>query len=142
MLPTTDLVGTEFESNINKIWEWLTRDEISMIGVWGMGGVGKTALLKHVHNMLVNAKDNVIWVTVSQDHKLHRLQKVIAKSIGVHLSDEDDKIKLSAKLLDALKRINRCVIILDDVWYDIIHEDLGILLTDNGIRIIPCSIPM
>ncbi|XP_028788818.1 probable disease resistance protein At1g61300 [Neltuma alba] len=86
-----DLIGWNFRRNIQDIWKWIMDDKVSAIGIWGIGGSGKTALATHIHNKLIleeaTSDINVIWVTVSQNSILH-LQKVIAKSIELDISDE------------------------------------------------------
>ncbi|KAJ6857916.1 hypothetical protein NC652_040439 [Populus alba x Populus x berolinensis] len=54
-LPTssTKLVGRAFEENMNVIWSWLLDDEVSTIGIYRMGGVGKMTMLQHIHNKLL-----------------------------------------------------------------------------------------
>ena len=49
-----------------KIWLMET-PQVGLIGVWGMGGIGKTTLLTKVYNYfkVKNIFDVVIWVTVS-----------------------------------------------------------------------------
>ena len=62
-----------------------------MIDVWGMDGVGKTALLQLIHN---NCKENykkkvksifdfVIWYTIPQNYKMESLQDTIVKSLNL-----------------------------------------------------------
>uniref|UniRef100_A0A3N7FDY8 NB-ARC domain-containing protein n=1 Tax=Populus trichocarpa TaxID=3694 RepID=A0A3N7FDY8_POPTR len=70
-LPTssTKLVGRAFEHNTSVILSWLTDDEVSTIGIYGMGGVGKTIMLQHIHNKLLERQDIshcVFWVTASR----------------------------------------------------------------------------
>jgi disease resistance protein RPS2 len=69
-VPTTKLVGQAFEDHKKTIWSWLMHDEVSTIGIYGMGGVGKTTLVKHIYDQLQKRRDSfchVYWITVSQD---------------------------------------------------------------------------
>ncbi|KAL1102793.1 hypothetical protein V6Z11_D05G390600 [Gossypium hirsutum] len=50
-LPTSELVGEEAARE--EIWACLMQKELKKIGVWGMGGVGKTTIMKHIHNDLL-----------------------------------------------------------------------------------------
>ncbi|GLT32635.1 hypothetical protein SLA2020_072880 [Shorea laevis] len=50
-LPTENMVG---EVDVKeKIWGYLRGSE-GMIGVCGIGGIGKTTIMKHIHNELLN----------------------------------------------------------------------------------------
>uniref|UniRef100_A0A6N2MJV2 NB-ARC domain-containing protein n=1 Tax=Salix viminalis TaxID=40686 RepID=A0A6N2MJV2_SALVM len=71
-----------------------------------MAGVGKTKLLKHLHNDLLQSQDNthrLYWVPVSQNCSNERLQNLIAKSIGVDLSSEDDGLHTSVNVPEEIK---------------------------------------
>jgi len=82
-------------------------DEVSTIGIYGMWGVDKTTILKHIHNELLQRPDicdHVWWVTVSQDFSISRLQNLIATQLHLELSREDDDLHRAAKLSEELKR--------------------------------------
>ncbi|XP_028803269.1 probable disease resistance protein At4g27220 [Neltuma alba] len=107
----------------------------SAIGIWGGGESGKTALATHIHHELIRNDIKVIWVTVSQNSILH-LQKVIAKSIDLDISDEYEVKTIALKLFQAFKEMNKCVIILDDVWDHFLLRDIGFPISNDRIKLI------
>ncbi|XP_028803277.1 disease resistance protein At4g27190-like [Neltuma alba] len=139
ILPTTDLIGGRFQWEIKDIWEWIMDDKPSPIGIWGMAGSGKTALATHIHNKLISEEATsdikVIWVTVSQNSISH-LQKVVARSIELDISDEFEVKRIAGKLFQAFEEMNKCVIILDDVWDHFFLKDVGFPMSDNRIKLI------
>ncbi|KAI9186255.1 hypothetical protein LWI28_015317 [Acer negundo] len=115
-LPTPELVGEAVVKE--KIWEYLMGDSVCKIGVCGMGGIGKTTIMEHIHNELLReAKfDKVIWVTVSQEFDVFKLQKEIAFVLSEDLSKYEDKTIRAAMLSKiVLESRKRYVLILDDV---------------------------
>ncbi|XP_028115380.1 probable disease resistance protein At5g63020 [Camellia sinensis] len=55
--------------NMENVWKYLMDDEVRRIGIFGMGGIGKTTIMHHINNELLNEAcnfDDVIWVTVSK----------------------------------------------------------------------------
>ncbi|XP_059276660.1 probable disease resistance protein At1g61300 [Lycium ferocissimum] len=124
------------KQNLEVIWTWLHVENVSSIGIYGMGGVGKTTLAKHIHNRLVNESYKVCWVTVSQGFSIKRLQDVLAKIVKLDLSDEVDEQIRAAKLNGAFKEGKNIVIILDDVWDRLSLEKLGDPLGVEGCRLI------
>ncbi|WRX29121.1 NB-ARC - like 10 [Theobroma cacao] len=102
-------------------------DEVRMIGVCGMGGIGKTTIMKHINNRLLKESerfDKVIWVTISKELNIFRLQKDIADSLKQSLP-EDDELQRASALKDILEG-QRYVLILDDVWKRFSLLDVGI----------------
>ncbi|KAJ0074625.1 hypothetical protein Patl1_37567 [Pistacia atlantica] len=107
----------------------LMGDVVCKIGVCGMGWVGKTTIMKHTHNQLLeerNKFDKVIWATISKEYDVVKLQQDIATALGEDLSKQNDETTRAAVLQDMLKGKKRYVLILDDVWKQISLEQVGI----------------
>ncbi|KAL5699688.1 hypothetical protein ACHQM5_030557 [Ranunculus cassubicifolius] len=129
-LPATEVVGkTTAQKTMEKVWECLTDDENGMIGVYGMGGIGKTTIMKNIHNRLLEQTqlfDKIIWITVSKDAHVQNIQHDIAKHVKLDLSEEEDETKRASLLLRELNKRKRIVIILDDMWEVIPLDKIGI----------------
>ncbi|KAK1584030.1 hypothetical protein Q3G72_029221 [Acer saccharum] len=129
-LPTPELVGEAAVKE--KIWQYLMGDNLCKIGVCGMGGIGKTTIMKHIHNELLREAKfhKVIWVTVSQEFDVFKLQKEIASALGEDLKKDKeeimDKTIRAAMLSKILESRKRHVLILDDVWKRFFLHDVGI----------------
>ncbi|KAJ6315046.1 hypothetical protein OIU78_018516 [Salix suchowensis] len=82
--PSEPAVG--LESTFNKVWTWLREEkQVGIVGLYGMGGVGKTTLLTQINNESLkkpNDFDIVIWVLVSKDLKPNTVQESIGRKIG------------------------------------------------------------
>ncbi|KAK1570846.1 hypothetical protein Q3G72_007964 [Acer saccharum] len=139
-LPTTRLAGeTTAKKNMEEIWRHLIANEIKKIGVWGIGGAGKTTIVTHIHNRLIeeNKFNHVIWVTISQTLDLIKVQNGIANALKQSLSGiEDQKIR-AGTLLNMFKG-KRFVLILDDMWEAIRLEEIGIPepTEENGCKLV------
>ncbi|KAK8300445.1 hypothetical protein V6Z11_D05G385500 [Gossypium hirsutum] len=138
-LPTSELVGEEAVRN--EIWACLMQEEVSKIGVWGMGGVGKTTIMKHIHNDLLKQRrfERVIWVTISKEFNVMKVQDNIASALEAkaYLDKEEDKLRRAAILSEMLKNAGKHVLILDDVWDKVSLEEVGIpeLSGSNGCKL-------
>ncbi|ERM99247.1 disease resistance protein RPS2 [Amborella trichopoda] len=114
------------QGTLQKILDAINDQHYGVIGVYGMGGVGKTTLLENVNNHFKEQPsfDTVIMVTVSATPNILNIQKKIGQYLGLDLSscnEEDAK----DKLLAALRR-KKHVLILDDLWHELKLEDIGI----------------
>ncbi|GLT63119.1 hypothetical protein SLA2020_357040 [Shorea laevis] len=134
-----------------QILEWLKGDKDTRIAVCGMGGVGKTTIMKQIHNQLLKEPmfNKVVWVKVSRDfdvivqHKRNfdilEFQKRIANSLELKLEKEDDKneTKLAGLISRRLRQLS-FLLILDDVWKSFSLEDIGIpdLVGNNGCKVV------
>ncbi|XXG59679.1 hypothetical protein AAC387_Pa04g1719 [Persea americana] len=118
--PLIKLVGeTTALKNLQKIEECLMDDEVGTVGVYGMGGVGKTTIMTHIHNKFMKAGtfNSVIWVTVSKESNLEELQDCVSKAFGIDLSNCKGALCKSANLHEAFEnRRGKFLLILDDMW--------------------------
>ena len=139
-LLTTRLFGGVSTKSIMKgIWECLISFKVLRIGVYGVEGVGKTAILMHIHNKLLESTspfDHVYWITMSQHSSIHKLQNDIAKEVGLDFLDENDIRKRAAKLFKALTMRERTVLILDEVWKHFLPEEVGIPNKEDECKLI------
>ncbi|KAJ4955962.1 hypothetical protein NE237_012745 [Protea cynaroides] len=111
---------------LHRMLDCIGHSEIGIIGVYGMGGVGKTTLAGKVNNHFKKnfCFETVIMVTVSAIPNIPSIRTSIGKRFGLDLSNdnEDDAREL---LLDALRK-NKFLLILDDLWSKLDLKDVGI----------------
>ncbi|KAJ0076094.1 hypothetical protein Patl1_34817 [Pistacia atlantica] len=127
-LPPTTVVGENTQKNMEKIWAHLMGNEVTKIGVFGIGGVGKTTIITHITNRLLQEKgkfDHVIWVTISQPFDLAKLQDQIASMFDTNFKEIKDQ-KIRAGMLLRMFEGKRFLLILDDMWEPFSLEEVGI----------------
>ncbi|XP_077221976.1 disease resistance protein At4g27190-like [Tasmannia lanceolata] len=129
-MPTTSTHG--HESYEETLWRCLHDENYSMVCVHGMGGVGKTTLMKTINNKLLGTQDFkvVIWVTVSKDLNIERTQLAIGGKLGLLFGGDEDQESRGRKIFARLKN-SRYVLMLDDLWEEIILDDVGIPKPDK-----------
>ncbi|KAF7847294.1 hypothetical protein BT93_L3113 [Corymbia citriodora subsp. variegata] len=129
------IVGEAFRRNTTKILEYLVGNQISRLGIYGMGGVGKTTMMVHIHNRLLNEANygNVLWITVSLHFNIQRLQDDLWKALDLGILQEMDVRKRAAMLRDCLMKRGKSTIILDDVWEHFNLKEVGI---PDGIKLV------
>ncbi|KAM4110287.1 hypothetical protein ACB094_03G183600 [Castanea mollissima] len=124
----------DFESRkltLNGIMKALKDDSIRAIVVYGMGGVGKTMLVGEVATLAKKDKlfESIVTVVVSQTADLEKIQKDIAKELGLSFQDETDSQK--ADLLRERLKKEKILLIIDDIWSKIDLESRGISFGDD-----------
>ncbi|KAA8516929.1 hypothetical protein F0562_017253 [Nyssa sinensis] len=125
-IPSTSMGGFKgFESRISiteDVLRALKDDTISMIGIWGMGGVGKTTMVKEVAEKAGNLFDEVVTAVVSQNPDLTKIQGDLGELLHLKYDDEKTILARARRLRARLTNGNRILVILDDVWKG---NDLG-----------------
>ncbi|KAG6729679.1 hypothetical protein I3842_01G041700, partial [Carya illinoinensis] len=115
--------------DLAKIMTLLSDDKKGIIGIWGMGGVGKTNLVRNLNNKLQKNSNLrfscVLWVTVSKKLDIKKLQMGIASRLGFHLEQSSEADRMAIQLYRRLKE-ESFLLILDDVWKKIDLDKLGV----------------
>ncbi|KAG7994130.1 hypothetical protein I3843_01G040300 [Carya illinoinensis] len=115
--------------DLDKTMTLLFDDRFKRIGIWGMGGVGKTNLVRNLNNELQNNSNRpftcVLWVTVSKNLDIKRVQMRIASRLGLNLEESSGADGMATQLHRTLKE-ERFLLILDDAWQKIDLDILGV----------------
>ena len=91
----------------------LKDDNINLVGVWGMAGVGKTTLVREVAKQVKDEKffDEVVIATVTQSPELIRIQGEFADKLDLKLDKETLSGRadlLRAKVIKREESVDTC----------------------------------
>ncbi|KAF8058996.1 hypothetical protein N665_1235s0005 [Sinapis alba] len=140
-LPThPTIVGQE--TTLERAWNRLTKDTVGIVGLHGMGGVGKTTLLTQINNKFSRTGEGfniVIWVEVSRNASVHKIQESIAKKLGLVGKewDEKDEKERALDIHNVLRR-KKFVLLLDDIWEKVNLHAIGVPYpsTESGCKVV------
>ncbi|KAJ0010222.1 hypothetical protein Pint_34682 [Pistacia integerrima] len=118
----------EFESRLstlNGVLNAVEDAEAGIIGVYGMGGIGKTTLVKEVGQQAKKKQllDEVIFVEVSHKPDTKKIQDELANQLGLEFKTEAERAR---KLYARLKTDKKILVILDNIWKELKLEALAI----------------
>lgn len=131
-----EIVGTE--DYRLKLTSWLYSEErnLTVITIWGMGGIGKTTLVTNVFNKEKENFDCHAWISISQNYRygnlLRNLISEICKSMkrcptNTTTMDIRELKETTRNLLIGKKYL----IVLDDAWDPDACQDLSNILIDS-----------
>ena len=132
------------EKTLEDAWSLLMEKEVGILGIYGMGGIGKTTLLKQINEKLLEKKDEfgvVIFVVVSQNLQVEKIQNEIGERLGLcgQAWEKKTQNEKASSICGALTR-KRFVMLLDDIWrkVDLVEEIIGIPLPSpkNGSKVV------
>ncbi|KAH9752952.1 Disease resistance protein [Citrus sinensis] len=108
--------------------EALKDDKLKIIGVCGMGGVGKTTLVKQVARQVMEDKvfDKVVMAEVTQTPDHQEIQKKLAFDLGMKFGSDENKFERADRLRERLKNEKQVLVILDNIWKKLEFEKVGI----------------
>ncbi|KAG8372108.1 hypothetical protein BUALT_Bualt12G0032200 [Buddleja alternifolia] len=132
-------IGETYEFETRKqieedIMEALRGGVVNLLGICGMGGVGKTTMANRIMKRAREEDlfDEILMVVVSQSVDMLKIQREISESLGLKLEVESLPAR-AHKLRTRLMGTKRTLVVLDDVWERLIMEDLGIPC-ESGVK--------
>ncbi|KAH9753053.1 Disease resistance protein [Citrus sinensis] len=108
--------------------EALRDDKLNIIGVHGMGGVGKTTLVKQIAKQVMEDKlfDKVVMAEVTENPDVQKIQDKLASDLDMNFDLNDSKPHRAKQLCQRLTKEKRVLIILDNIWKKLRLEEIGI----------------
>ncbi|GKV49772.1 hypothetical protein SLEP1_g56504 [Rubroshorea leprosula] len=109
------------EDDVSKIVDLLTdssnKEPLSVISVVGMGGLGKTTLVKSVqnHEKIVRNFGKTMFICVSEDFDVKKILKEMLESLNKKGCPIENQATIVEEIQEKLKKENY-LLILDDVW--------------------------
>ncbi|CDY51262.1 BnaCnng20410D [Brassica napus] len=116
------------ETMLEMAWNRLMDNETAIMGLYGMGGVGKTTHLTQINNKFRETVDGV-----------QKIQDDIAKKLGLRGEEWNQKEKIE-KVTDIHARMQnkRFVLLLDDIWRKVNLTEIGVPspTRENGCKVV------
>ncbi|KAG8660978.1 hypothetical protein MANES_02G211901v8 [Manihot esculenta] len=132
------------ESILNNILMALKDDDLRVIGICGMSGIGKTTMAKQLKKIMETKKlfDEFAMATVSHTPDFRKIQDEIASCLGLEFKNDESEVVRASKLHQTLTNCDkRILLILDDVWKEDGLGEIGVPLgcRSNGCKIVLTS---
>ncbi|GAA0161626.1 antimicrobial response protein [Lithospermum erythrorhizon] len=126
-----------------RVMKALLDDEIPVLAVCGMGGVGKTTMVKKIADQIKkgNHFDEVVMAVVSKNYDPIHVQQQLAEKLRMEFKEttlDARADRLHKKFIDDKKRI---LLIMDDLWEEMDLGTIGIPseVDNKGIKLLLTS---
>jgi len=128
---------------LNEILHVLKEDSsVHMIGLYGMAGVGKTALVKELAWKAEKDGlfDVVVMATVTNSPNVRTIRAEIADGLGLKF-DELTEVGRASRLRQRIRQEIKILVILDDIWGKLSLTEVGVPFGDDqeGCKVIVTS---
>ncbi|KAH0747736.1 hypothetical protein KY285_009393 [Solanum tuberosum] len=111
-----DIVG--IETHMEKVNSLLKMEinDVRIVGIWGMGGVGKTTIVRAIFDMLSPQFDGACFLAdIKETKEMHSLQNILLSEL-LRKKEEYVNNKVDGKHLMARRlRFKKVLVVLDDI---------------------------
>ena len=110
--------GARFYGRLTELWQlqsWIESEHRRLIWIYGMKGIGKTALVRKLAENLAPRLDRVVWISLDAAPQLIEVLAIVVKKL-----DGGRNAKLSMNLQIAIDKTigylqaNRCLLVFDN----------------------------
>ncbi|KAL9297882.1 hypothetical protein ACSQ67_023778 [Phaseolus vulgaris] len=112
---------------LNDVVKVLKDDGVDIVGVYGMAGVGKTALVKELAWQVEKDGlfDAVVVATVTNSPDVGRIRNEIADGLGLKF-DELTELGRASRLRQRIRQEQKILVVLDDMWEKLDLTKVGV----------------
>jgi disease resistance protein RPS2 len=111
--------------------------DVRRVGLWGIVGVGKTAIMQNMNNNADVAKmfDIVIWLTVSKYLGIEKLQRAITQRLKFNVEDITEPDEIAQRIRTELE-CKKYLLLLDEVYEVFDLHKIGISCNQNDSKVV------
>ncbi|QCD86412.1 disease resistance protein RPS2 [Vigna unguiculata] len=112
---------------LNEVVKMLKDGGVDIVGVYGVAGVGKTAMVKELAWQVEKDGlfDAVVVATVTDSPDVGRIRNEIADGLGLKF-DELTELGRASRLRQRIRQEQRILVVLDDVWGKLDLTKIGV----------------
>jgi disease resistance protein RPS2 len=115
----------------------LRTPDVRRVGLWGIVGVGKTAIMQNMNNNADVAKmfDIVIWLTVSKYLGIEKLLRAITRRLKLNVDDITEPDEIAQRIRTELEH-KKYLLLLDEVSEVFDLHKIGISCIQNDSKVV------
>jgi NB-ARC domain len=115
------------DPELKKLTQWIVEDECRLINIFGINGIGKTALVSQLSAKIKDEFECVIWQSLRSKRSLVEfIDRDLFPSLPIEIiADSHHDLETRISLLIEQLSKHRCLIVLDDIQHIFSSGDLA-----------------